>query len=146
MSDVKYLIFDIETVGDGDLIRKVRSPMNNSPHAKPSSARSQLLEESGRDVLPLTFVLPISVAVAKVSRDWQLLDVLSTRRTTVWPHEIVRRFWQGWTRYDKPTLVTFNGRCYDIPVMEVAALPLRHQYPAMVQCRFPLLRTGPQSL
>ena len=26
MSDVKFLIFDIETVGDGDLIQKIRFP------------------------------------------------------------------------------------------------------------------------
>ena len=30
MSDVKYLIFDIETVGDGDLIQKVRFPDEDS--------------------------------------------------------------------------------------------------------------------
>jgi predicted PolB exonuclease-like 3'-5' exonuclease len=122
MSDVKYLIFDIETVGDGDLIRKVRYPDEQlTPREAIQRYRSQLLEESGRDVLPLTFVLPVSVAVAKVSRDWQLLDVSVLDAPQFRPQEIVRRFWQGWTHYNKPTLVTFNGRCYDLPVMEVAA-------------------------
>ena len=69
MSDVKYLIFDIETVGDGDLIQKVRFPDEDlTPREAIDRYRRQLLEDTGKDVLPLTFVLPVSVAIAKVGR------------------------------------------------------------------------------
>jgi predicted PolB exonuclease-like 3'-5' exonuclease len=37
------------------------------------------------------------------------------------PHAITKRFWQGWHFYRRPTLVTFNGRGYDLPVLELAA-------------------------
>jgi hypothetical protein len=131
MSDVRYLIFDIETVGDGDLIRKVRYPDESlSPREAIQRYRSQLLEETGRDVLPLTFVLPVSVAVAKVSADYRLLDIQVVDAPEFRPQEIVRRFWQGWQHYGRPTLVSFNGRTYDVPVMEMAAFRLGISLPA----------------
>ena len=30
-------------------------------------------------------------------------------------------FWRGWERYGRPTLVSFNGRGFDIPLLELAA-------------------------
>ena len=122
MSDVKYLIFDIETVGDGDLIQKVRYPYENlTPREAVTKYRRQLMEETGKDVLPGTFVLPVSVAIAKVAVDYRLTELTVLDAPAFRPQEIVRRFWQGWQHYDRPTLVTFNGRGYDVPIMELAA-------------------------
>jgi hypothetical protein len=122
MSDVKYLIFDIETVGDGDLIQKVRYPYENlTPREAVTKYRRQLMEETGKDVLPGTFVLPVSVAIAKVAADYRLSELTVLDAPAFRPQEIVRRFWQGWQHYDRPTLVTFNGRGYDVPIMELAA-------------------------
>ena len=122
MSDVSYLIFDVETVGDGNLIQQVRYPEERlSPREAVARYRSQLLEETGKDILPLTFVLPVSVAVAKVRSDFSLIDVSVLDHPRYRPEQIVRGFWQGWNHYQRPTFVTFNGRGYDIPVMEVAA-------------------------
>jgi hypothetical protein len=119
---VKYLIFDIETVADGDLIRRVRFPDEAlSPREAIERYRKQLIEETGRDVMPATFVLPVSVAIAKVDRDLSLQDLTVLDAPAFRPEEIVRKFWQGWLHYGKPTLVTFNGRGYDVPVMELAA-------------------------
>jgi predicted PolB exonuclease-like 3'-5' exonuclease len=131
MNDVKYLIFDIETVGDGDLIRKVRYPNEElTPREAISRYRKQLLEETGKDVLPLTFVLPVSVAIAKVAADYRLLELTVLDSPQFRPQEIVRRFWQGWQHYQRPTLVTFNGRGYDVPVLEVAAFRFGISVPA----------------
>jgi predicted PolB exonuclease-like 3'-5' exonuclease len=122
MSDVKYLIFDIETVGDGDLIQKVRYPYENlTPREAVTKYRRQLMEETGKDILPGTFVLPVSVAIAKVAADYRLTELTVLDAPAFRPQEIVRRFWQGWQHYDRPTLVTFNGRGYDVPIMELAA-------------------------
>ena len=131
MSDVKYLIFDIETVGDGDLIRKVRFPDEElTPREAVERYRRQLLEETGRDVLPATFVLPVSVAVAKVSADFRLMDLTVLDAPAFRPQEIARRFWQGWQHYDRPTFVSFNGRGYDLPVLELAAFRYGLSVPA----------------
>lgn len=122
MADVKYLIFDVETIGDGELIQRVKYPeVDMSPREATDRFRRELLEDTGRDVLPATFVVPVSVAVGKVAPDFQLLDVAVLDPPEFRPEEIVRRFWQGWLHYQRPTLVTFNGRGYDLPVMELGA-------------------------
>jgi predicted PolB exonuclease-like 3'-5' exonuclease len=131
MSDVKYLIFDIETVGDGDLIQKVRFPDERlTPREATDRYRAELLAETGRDVLPSTFVLPVSVAVAKVAADFRLTELTVLDAPAFRPQEIVRRFWQGWQHYGRPTLVTFNGRGYDLPVMELGAFRYGLSIPA----------------
>lgn len=131
MSDVRYLIFDIETVGDGDLIQRVKFPDDElTPREAIERYRKQLLEETGKDVLPPTFVLPVSTAIAKVDADYRLLDLTVLDAPEFRPHEIVRKFWQGWQHYGRPTLVTFNGRGYDLPVMELAAFRFGLSLPA----------------
>lgn len=125
---VSYLIFDIETIADGDLVSKIRYPKEElSAEEALQRYRTQLLAETGKDVLPVTFMLPISVAVAKVDAEYRLLDVAVLDPPKFRPHVITRYFWQGWNAYGRPTLVSFNGRGYDIPVMELAAY--RYGYP-----------------
>ena len=122
MSDVRYLIFDVEAVGDGDLIQRVRYPDETlTPREAIALYQADLLEQTGRDVLPPTFVVPVSVAAAKVSADFRLMDLTVLDAPHYRPEQIVRRFWQGWMHYNRPTLVTFNGRGYDLPVLELGA-------------------------
>ncbi|MCA9037177.1 MAG: 3'-5' exonuclease [Planctomycetaceae bacterium] len=131
MSDVRYLIFDVEAVGDGDLIQRVRYPDEElTPSEAVERYRKDLLESTGRDVIPPTFVQPISVAVAKVGGDFRLRDLTVLDAPEFRPSEITRRFWQGWQHYDRPTLVTFNGRGYDIPVLELGAFRYGISVPA----------------
>lgn len=122
-SDVAYLVFDIETVIDGRLVQRIRYP--DRPELTPAQAvaeqRAKLLAETGSDFIPATFALPISVAVAKVGADLGLVDVVTLDRPRFRPQVIARQFWQGWKRYGTPTLVSFNGRCFDLPVLELAA-------------------------
>ena len=37
------------------------------------------------------------------------------------PHVITEHFWRGWEKYRRPTLVSFNGRTFDLPLLELAA-------------------------
>lgn len=122
MSNVEYLIFDVEAVGDGDLIQRVRYPDDElTPEDATRRYRAELLEQTGRDVLPPTFVVPISVAVAKIGADFRLQDLTVLDPPHFRPEQIIRRFWQGWEHYGRPTFVTFNGRGYDMPLMEFGA-------------------------
>ena len=37
------------------------------------------------------------------------------------PHVITKHFWDGWKAYKQPSLVSFNGRSFDLPLLELAA-------------------------
>lgn len=118
-----YLVFDIETVADGRLLQRVRYPTD--PGLTPAEAvkrqRAELLAANGSDFIPATFQVPVSVAVVKVGADHGLIGAVTLDRPHLRPPVIARTFWAGWEAYGQPTLVTFNGRCFDLPVLEQAA-------------------------
>jgi 3'-5' exonuclease len=126
-----YLIFDIEAIADGDLVSKIRYPGQGlaGPEAL-ARYRAELLAENGKDILPTTFMLPVSVAIAKVDAEYRLLDVVTLDAPQYRSHVITRLFWQGWNHYGRPTLVSFNGRGYDLPVLELAAFRYGYSVPA----------------
>lgn len=121
-SQVEYLVFDVEAIADGDLISRVRYPGEElSPEEALAKYQAEQVEATGSDFIPSTFMLPISVAVAKISADFRLQDLTVLDAPEYRPHQITQKFWQGWRHYGQPTLVTFNGRGYDLPVLELAA-------------------------
>ncbi len=83
--------------------------------------RAELIEEKGVDFIPYTYQIPIAVVVAKVAADFTLQDVALLDEPAFRPHRITQKFWRGWERYERPTLVTFNGRTFDLPILELAA-------------------------
>ncbi len=120
--DIKFFVFDCESVADGLAVKATRYPGSDmSPSDAIARFRQELLMESGRDFIPYTYHIPLL---------WLWPRFV---RITAWPrsyrwiiHSIARRllhsiFWTGWEMYGKPTLVTFNGRSFDVPLMELAA-------------------------
>jgi predicted PolB exonuclease-like 3'-5' exonuclease len=119
---VTYLAFDVETVADGALVARIRYPGEKlTPQAAVARYRQELMEKYENDFIPYTFQIPISVAVGKISADYQLIDVAVLDEPQFRPHVITEHFWRGWDRYRRPTLVSFNGRTFDIPLLELAA-------------------------
>jgi len=131
-AQVDFLIFDVEAVADGDLIQRVRYP-NDTLTSDEAIARyrAELIAErgDGKDFIPYTFMLPISVAIAKIGPRFELLDLSLLDSPAYRPHVITRKFWQGWEHYRRPTFVTFNGRGYDLPLMELAAYRYGYSIP-----------------
>ncbi len=124
MSDpsVTYLAFDVETVADGALVARIRYPGQQlSPQQAVARYREELMAKYENDFIPYTFQVPISVAVGKISAAYRLLDVAVLDEPQFRPHVITEHFWRGWDRYRRPTLVSFNGRTFDIPLLELAA-------------------------
>lgn len=119
------LVLDIETVVDGRLIQRTKWP--SEPELTPRRARerlsAQLLEESGgkSDFIPHVYHVPVSVALAGVDERFRLVGLTTLDRPQFRPHVIARHFWEGWDKRRQPQLVTFNGRGFDLPVLELSA-------------------------
>jgi hypothetical protein len=119
---VVYLAFDIESVADGELVSRIRYPGEKlSATAAVAKYRAELMDKYESDFIPYTFHVPVSVAVAKIAADYRLIDISVLDEPKFRPHVITEHFWRGWEKYRRPTLVTFNGRTFDVPLMELAA-------------------------
>lgn len=120
--EVRYLLFDVESVADGQLIAKTRFPGDKlTPAEAIARFRQELLVSSGRDFVPYTYHLPVAVVIAKIRADFSLMEIVSLDQPEHRPHIITKHFWTGWEAYDQPAWVTFNGRTFDLPLMEHAA-------------------------
>ncbi len=119
VEEVEYLVFDIESISDPDLVNRIKYPEEKLEDKMALDRyRDELMEKKGSDFIPYTFQLPISLVLAKVRTDFSLIDI---RVLDGGPEKICRNFWNGWSIYRKPTLVTFNGRCFDMPLLELMA-------------------------
>jgi hypothetical protein len=122
MQSVRYLVFDLETVADGTLVSRLRYPSENlGPGEAVRRYRDELLEKFESDFIPYTYQIPVAAAIAKVAADFRLIDLVVLDDPRFRPHVITEHFWRGWEKYRRPTLVSFNGRTFDIPVLELAA-------------------------
>lgn len=120
--NVRYLVFDVESVADGALVSRLRYPGQSlAPDEAVRRYRDELMEKYDSDFIPYTFQVPVSVAVAKVAADFRLLDLVVLDEPEFRPHVIAEHFWRGWEAYHRPTLVSFNGRGFDLPLLELAA-------------------------
>jgi 3'-5' exonuclease len=119
---VRYLVFDTESVADAQLVAKLRyAGQGLSPAEAVRRYRDELLEKYESDFVPYSFQVPISVVVGKVTADFHLEDVVVLDEPQFRPHVITENFWRGWEKYHRPTLVSFNGRGFDLPLLELAA-------------------------
>ena len=119
---VRYLVFDIESVADGCLVSRLHYPAERpEPAEAVRRYRDELMEKYESDFIPYTFQVPVSVAVAKVAADFRLIDLVLLDEPEFRPHVITENFWRGWEAYRRPTLVSFNGRGFDLPLLELSA-------------------------
>jgi predicted PolB exonuclease-like 3'-5' exonuclease len=119
---VRYLIFDVESVADGDLISKVRYPGDSlSPAEAVRRYQQERLEKYESDFIPYSYQVPAAIVVAKVAPTYELLDLVALDEPQLRPHILTENFWRGWEMYGRPTLVSFNGRNFDLPLLELAA-------------------------
>jgi len=122
---VKYLVFDVESVPDARLISRVRYPGEDiEPGEAVRRYQQELLDASDgtSDFIPVTFQYPVSICIAKVRGNYSLLDIVCLDEPEFRPDEMSRLFWLGVEEvYDGASLVTYNGRGFDIPLMELMA-------------------------
>jgi predicted PolB exonuclease-like 3'-5' exonuclease len=129
------IVVDIESRIDKSLVNATRYPHEGLTDDQAYRRyKAELKAERGSDFLPVVYHVPISIAVALVE-DYHLIGVTTLAQdlhAPLVPHtpaleqRMVEEFWRL-VNEGKP-LVTYNGRGFDLPVLELAAL--RYGIPA----------------
>jgi predicted PolB exonuclease-like 3'-5' exonuclease len=117
-----FAIFDIETRVDKRLLNQALCAGEGlSDEDAYQRLREQLRARRGSDFFPLTLHVPISIAIGDVGADHVLRSVQSLAPEGYSEETLAREFWARAERF-AGCLVTFNGRRFDLPVLELAAL------------------------
>jgi predicted PolB exonuclease-like 3'-5' exonuclease len=120
---IRYLVFDIETRVDKELVKRVYDPENALTLEQAyDKARDQILGQSGQqsDFFPIPFHIPIAIATLQADEGYRMRSLGCLGIDRFPEAELVSRFWQVFESAE--TLVTFNGRGFDLPVLEIQAL------------------------
>jgi 3'-5' exonuclease len=125
---------DTESIPDGRLLAAVKYPGEDlSPEeaVEKAQAEARAVSKKNSDFLPVTFQVPVAACVLRVGSDFALQALTCLDAPHFRPPEIVKKFWFGLSCY-KAKLVTFNGRRFDMPLLELAAfrygVPARDYY------------------
>jgi len=124
-----FLVVDTESVPDGRLLAAVKYPHENlTPEEAIAKAQEEAraLSKKNSDFLPVTFQVPVAVCVLRVGSNFALQTFACLDAPHFRSREIVKKFWLSVECY-KAKLVTFNGRRFDMPLLELAAF--RHGIP-----------------
>ncbi len=113
------LVFDIETVPDVELGRRLHN-LQDLPDAQVAKAMFALRRQrSGNEFLPCEQQRIVAISCALRSGDaltvWSLGDESSSEA------ELVQRFFDGIEKYS-PDLISWNGSGFDVPVLTYRAL------------------------
>jgi predicted PolB exonuclease-like 3'-5' exonuclease len=126
-----FLVVDTESIPDGRLLNIVKyGGKGLTDEQAIETARDEARQNSntGSDFIPVTFQVPVAVCVVRVAADFSLQAVACLDAPLYRPREIVKKFWLGLSFYTRTKLVTFNGRSFDLPLLELAAF--RYGFPA----------------
>lgn len=128
MAPPGYLVFDCESVPDGKLLNIVKYPAETlTPEEAVARAQAEARASSGgSDFLPVTFQVPVAISVLRVGVDFALQGIACLDAPLYRPRAISDQFWAGLVHYHKQfhgqvKMVTFNGRGFDLPLLEMAA-------------------------
>lgn len=113
------LIFDIETVPDTELGARILELENIADEDIARAMFFRRAQETGSEFLPLYQHRVVAISV--VLRNGEDFAVWSLGNAASDEKEIVQRFFDGIARY-QPTLVSWNGSAFDLPVLHYRAL------------------------
>ena len=118
-----YLVFDIETRVDKDLVKRIYDPEDALTLDQAyDKARDRLLEQSNQhsDFFPVPFHVPIAIATLQADENYRIRSLGCAGADRFSEPDMVARFWQIFE--GAQVVVSFNGRGFDFPVLETRAL------------------------
>lgn len=121
---MSFLVFDIETRVDKALVHATQFRGETlSEEAAFERMREELRATpgGGDGFFPVTYHVPICVVLGEVGPDHVLRGVEELRADAMGEEGLVRAFWQRIEALEG-TLVSFNGRGFDLPVLELQGL------------------------
>ena len=117
---MSILVFDIESVPDYESGRKIHKLSDDLPDKDVVKAMQHLqFQKSGSEFMPLH--LQKIVAISVVFEKHDQLKVWSLGNKDSDEKEIIQRFFEGLEQHT-PTLVSWNGGGFDLPVLNYRAL------------------------
>lgn len=119
MSMNNIMVFDIETVPDVDAGRRIYRLDGLDDEAAAQAMFKLRMEKTGREFL--AHHLQRIVAISVVFRHGAQCKVWSLGEESSPEQDLIQRFFDGLDRYT-PTLVTWNGGGFDLPVIHYRAL------------------------
>lgn len=139
---MNYLVFDVETRVDKVLLAETLYPGQIGQLGERFGAagdlqwietaeslyqrfRKEQLERWGNDFAPVPFHVPVAIAIGVVDRSHRLAAVRSLGPGTLEADReraLVEDFWRRVDGGFNGCLITFNGRGFDLPVLELQAL------------------------
>jgi predicted PolB exonuclease-like 3'-5' exonuclease len=116
---MNVLVFDIETVPDVEGGRRLYGLEDLADEDVAKAMVALQMQKKGTDFLPLHEHRIVAISAVLRSRD--RLKVWSLGELDSQEDELVRRFFEGLERFS-PTLVSWNGSGFDLPVLHYRAL------------------------
>ncbi len=117
MNNFKYMVYDIETATDKNLLNRVLFAGQGLTDEEAYQKHLVQLSEDDKTFINPSFHKPIALAAVAVAENFEITKIGTLGGNTPTPRELVAAFWETY-RERKPVLVDFNGKGFDLRVME----------------------------
>lgn len=118
---ISYLVYDIESVVDKPLLNRIIYPGEGfSDQEAYDKHTKDLLEQKGSNFVNASFHIPVCLACLAINKDLTIQKIGLLGEDNRTPGNIVSHFWDMYNKGNF-TLVDFNGRGYDIRLLELWA-------------------------
>lgn len=125
------IVIDIETAINKQLVADVIfEGQGMDPEEAYTKYKKQLVDKSGSDFMPVIFHYPITIGYAHVGVNFRIKKVGTLPRDD----EGVAKLWEAVNKGFR--VVTWNGRSFDMPVLELAAMRLGIQMPDYYNAKY----------